>query len=149
LVFDYTGGIMRLYMIFLLVLCISYCVDFADAQEPEKEKAALTAATKWLSLIDSWDYGASWKEAAEYFRTATTEDMWVQSLKHARNPLGKLISRQIKSTHYTTWLPGAPDGEYVVIRFETSFEHKRSAIETVTPMFEKDSLWRVSGYYIK
>lgn len=48
-----------------------------------------------------------------------------------------------------TSLPGAPDGEYVVIEFESSFEHKKSAIETVTPMNDKDGKWRVSGYYIK
>jgi hypothetical protein len=45
-------------------------------------------------------------------------------------------------------LPGAPDGEYVVIQFESSFEKKKSAVETVTPMLEKDGKWRVSGYYI-
>jgi hypothetical protein len=46
-------------------------------------------------------------------------------------------------------LPGAPDGEYVVIQYETSFEKKAFAIETVTPSFEKDGIWRVSGYYIE
>jgi hypothetical protein len=46
-------------------------------------------------------------------------------------------------------LPGAPDGEYVVIQFETSFENKKSAIETVTPMIEINGGWRVSGYFIK
>jgi hypothetical protein len=45
--------------------------------------------------------------------------------------------------------PGAPDGEYVVIQFETSFEKKKSSIETITPIKEKDGSWRVSGYYIK
>ena len=34
-------------------------------------------------------------------------------------------------------MPGAPDGQYVVIQFETSFQNKKSAIKTVTPMFEK------------
>jgi len=48
-----------------------------------------------------------------------------------------------------SFVPGAPDGEYVVLRFETSFENKAKAIETVTPMREKDGTWRVSGYYIK
>jgi hypothetical protein len=43
----------------------------------------------------------------------------------------------------------APDGEYVVIQFEASFENKKSAIETVTPMLDKDGNWRVSGYYVK
>jgi ribosomal protein S17E len=40
-------------------------------------------------------------------------------------------------------------GEYVVIQFETSFENKKTAVETVTPMMDKDGIWRVSGYYIK
>lgn len=48
-----------------------------------------------------------------------------------------------------TQLPGAPDGEYAVIQFETSFANKKSAIETVTPMKDPDGKWRVSGYFIK
>ncbi len=37
---------------------------------------------------------------------------------------------------HSTSLPGAPDGEYVVIEFITSFSNKKSAIETVTPKME-------------
>lgn len=48
-----------------------------------------------------------------------------------------------------TSLPGAPDGKYVVIQYDTSFENKKAAVETVTPMLDKDGKWRVSGYYIK
>jgi hypothetical protein len=36
-----------------------------------------------------------------------------------------------------------------VIQYESSFEHKASAIETVTPMLGDDGQWRVSGYYIR
>jgi hypothetical protein len=66
-----------------------------------------------------------------------------------RKPLGKVIKRNVKSKQYTTSLPSVPDGEYVVIQYETSFENKESSIETVTPMLDKDGKWRVSGYYIK
>ena len=48
-----------------------------------------------------------------------------------------------------TSMPGAPDGEYVVIQYSTNFQNKKSAIETVTPMKNKGGEWRVSGYYIK
>ena len=48
-----------------------------------------------------------------------------------------------------TSLPGAPDGEYVVIQFDTSFTNKKVAVETVTPMKDEDGIWRVSGYYVK
>ena len=64
-----------------------------------------------------------------------------------RDPLGGVQSRNLKSGAYTTSLPGAPDGEYVVLQFETVFEHKASAIETVTPMLD-DGEWRVSGYFV-
>jgi Protein of unknown function (DUF4019) len=35
------------------------------------------------------------------------------------------------------------------MEFNTSFEHKAAATETVTPMKDVDGQWRVSGYYIK
>jgi hypothetical protein len=139
---------MKRYIIYMLVSCLSLWIGLASAQEPEKEKALLAAGT-WLSLVDAGDYSKSWREAAEYFRGAITEDEWMHSLNAARNPLGKLISRKVISASYKTSLPGAPDGQYVVIQFETSFENKSSAIETVTPMLEKNGDWRVSGYYIK
>ena len=42
-----------------------------------------------------------------------------------------------------------PKGEYVILQFESSFENKKFAVETVTPMIEKNGEWKVSGYYIK
>jgi len=119
------------------------------AGEPDKEKAAVAAAEKWLALVDAGQYGESWTQAAEYFKNAVKTEQWEQSLQAVRTPLGKLVSRTVKSSHYKTSLPGAPDGEYVVIQFSTSFEHKNSAIETVTPMMDKDGQWRVSGYVIR
>lgn len=136
-------------ILFLIVLCVALSAGFAAAREPEKEKAAVAAAEKWLALVDAGKYGQSWQEAAGYFRNAITREKWEQSLRAVRRPLGKLVSRKVESRTYTTAVPGAPDGEYVVIRFATSFGNKKSAIETVTPMREKDGSWRVSGYYIK
>jgi len=100
-------------------------------------------------MVDSEKYAESWKEAAVLFKDAINQEQWQQSLQAVRKPLGKLITRKMKTNTYKTSLPGAPDGEYVIIEFATSFEHKKSAIETVTPMMDKDGKWRVSGYYIK
>jgi Protein of unknown function (DUF4019) len=135
----------------LLPVCLGFLLmaGVVGAQAPEKEKAAITAAEQWLALVDAGKYAESWTEAAGYFKNAVTQEKWAQSLTAVREPLGKLISKKVKSTTYATSLPGAPDGEYVVIQFETSFENKKSAVETVTPAFEKDGKWRVSGYFIK
>jgi hypothetical protein len=73
----------------------------------------------------------------------------------SKKPLADEIRGQPKSSfisfHFTRehTLPGAPDGEYVVIQYQTAFQNKKSAIETVTPMLDKDGHWRVAGYYIK
>jgi hypothetical protein len=66
-----------------------------------------------------------------------------------RKPLGNLISRKVKSTQFRKEMPGAPDGEYVGMQFTTSFAGKKTAIETVTFMLEKDDHWKAAGYFIK
>ena len=119
------------------------------AEQSDKGTAAVAGTEKWLGIVDEGKYGESWKEAAEYFRNAVKQDQWEQAVQAVRQPLGKLVSRKVKSTSYQTSLPGAPDGQYVVIEFETSFENKKLAIETVTPMMDKEGKWQVSGYYIK
>ncbi len=131
------------------VVAVVLMAGISSAANAEKEKAAVSAAEKWLALVDAGKYSESWKGAAEYFKNAVAQDQWEQSLQSVRTPLGKVISRKVKSSSYQTTLPGAPDGQYVVIQFETSFQNKKSAIETVTPMFDKDGRWRVSGYYMK
>jgi len=111
------------------------------------EEAAADAATKWLSLIDAESYSASWDQAAPPLQGAVTKEDWGQAIGALRSSLGKMISRELTTAEARTSLPGAPDGRYVVIQFETSFEQKESAIETVTPMYE-DGKWRVSGYFV-
>jgi Protein of unknown function (DUF4019) len=119
------------------------------AADTKNETSALSAAEKWLVMVDSEEYAESWEEAAELFRNAVQPQQWEQSIKAVRKPLGKLVSRKVKSKTHRSSLPGAPDGEYVVIQFDTSFENKKVSVETITPMMDKDGIWRVSGYYIK
>jgi hypothetical protein len=110
---------------------------------------ALPATQAWLALVDNAQYADSWTEAASFFKAAVTSPGWEAQVAHVRGPLGKVESRTVKLATAATSLPGAPDGEYVVFQFETRFEHKADAVETVTPMLDKDGHWRVSGYYVK
>lgn len=121
----------------------------AFAADSKMEAAALSAAETWLSLVDSQKYAESWKEAATSFKNAVQPKQWEQSMMAVREPLGKLISRKVKTKVYQSSLPGVPDGKYVVIQFDSSFKNKKVAVETVTPMMDEDGIWRVSGYYIK
>ena len=113
------------------------------------EKAATSAAQTWLAAIDHGDYAQSWQNAAAFFQNAVTEEKWKTSMETFRKPLGDLVSRKLTSANATAELPGAPAGQYVVMQFETSFANKKSAIETVTFMLEKDGQWKSAGYFIK
>jgi hypothetical protein len=61
----------------------------------------------------------------------------------------QVVSRKVTSRKYQETLPGAPDAKYVIIEYETVFEKRASAVETITPMLDLDGIWRVAGYVIR
>ena len=117
--------------------------------DPSIKQNAIEIAEHWLLLIDSEKYEESWIEAAELFREAIPKENWISSVQNARSSFGKYLKRDLKSATYTKTLPGAPDGEYIVIQFDAKFGKKEKAVETITPMKDTDGKWRVSGYFIK
>lgn len=123
-------------------------VSFARA-DAGAVAAAQAAAEAWLAALDAADYGATWDAAAALFRNAVPRSGWEQAARATRGPLGTVQQRQAAGAQFTRTLPGAPDGEYVVIQYRTRFEHKAAAVETVTPMRDPDGQWRVSGYFIR
>jgi Protein of unknown function (DUF4019) len=133
----------------ILLLPFLLCVA-AAAQAPQKpEQVAQAPADAWLAVVDSGNYAKSWEETAQSFKAVVTKDQWQSALDASRSPQGKVLSRKLKSAAYAKNPPNAPEGEYVVIQYDTNFEHKSGAVETVVPNLEKDGKWRVSGYFIK
>jgi hypothetical protein len=140
---------MKIYAIVVLSAFAVLGILHAEDDHSAAIEAALQSAQNSLKLIDEGRYAESWQQAADIIKGLVTEEKWASMMKAVREPLGKIKSRKVISKQYMTSLPGAPDGNYVVIQFETSFENKAAAIETFTPMLEKDGQWRMSGYYIK
>lgn len=133
----------------LLSLTLLLAMAAARATSEDVQAVAEESTRAWLSLTDQGQFEQSWSDAASLFRAAITAEDWVRSLSAVRVPLGQLKSRVVSSATFSRTLPGAPDGEYVVFQFSTSFENKASAVETVTAMKEEDGKWRVAGYFIK
>ena len=132
-----------------LVLIATILVSVAFGADTRQQKDAQAAAENWLTMIDHEEYAKSWKEAAAYFKTVITEGEWVQKMQEVRKPLGKAISRKVKSLTPKTSLPNTPDGKYVVIQFGTSFEKGKSGLENVNAQLESAGKWRVAGYGIQ
>lgn len=137
----------RRALIFFLAAALA--VPLAHAQQADAVKSAVDAADRWLALADAGDGAATWDQAAASFQAAVSRSAWSDALRQARQPFGAPRSRKLLSSEFKTSLPGAPPGEYVLIQYETQFEHRAHAVETVVPMRERDGSWKVSGYFVK
>ena len=136
----------RYATVLFMWLCLAPAIASAD---DSAEKGAPAAAKSWLGQIDAGNYGKSWNDASAYFQGAVAEKAWIDALNGSRKPPGKLLSRKLGKAENAKSLPGAPDGNYVVMQYDTNFSNKKSAVETVTFVQEKDGKWKAAGYYIK
>jgi len=122
------------------------------------EQAAIAAAERWLASVDAGVYAESWNQTSSLFKSGIqtsslfkpgiSEQQWQSSLAAIQTQLGRAVSRNLKSKQYAEELPDEPEGEYVVLKYDTSFERKKNGVETVILMKDKDGAWRVSGYRV-
>jgi len=132
-----------------IVVLVVAAGNWTSAVAQDSNSLAQRSVESWLALVDGGRYAESWQAAAAFFRNAMTADKWAEAAKAVRAPLGPVKSRSIKSATSAKTLPGAPDGDYVVFQFGTTFEKKSAAVETVTAVQESDGNWRVVGYFIR
>ena len=131
---------LALAMLFALPSCA------ALAQSTDRTRAGVEAAEGWLALVDGGQIAQA--DMAAALKSAVTPAQWATAVQQARAPFGAFKSRKLVSAQFSARLPGAPQGEYVVIQYVTTFANG-NATETVTPMREADGSWKVSGYFIK
>lgn len=113
-------------------------------------EAAREAAQEWLSFFDDEKYETTWAEASSFFKSKVGKEQWVLRIKQTkkRQPvLDSLRSRSEIAARYTTTLPKAPDGEYVVVQYRATYADEEF-IETVTLTKDGED-WRVAGYFTK
>jgi len=140
---------MKVLISFAFLLALSFS-GFAQTEDHSKdEKAAVKAAEQWLEIVDEGKYADSWDGTAKFFQGNMTKEAWDAALQGVLPPLGKMKSRELVSSRFLKRMPSAPDGEYVMIQFKTSFENKADAVETVTPQKDEKGKWHVCGYFIK
>jgi hypothetical protein len=134
---------MRAFSIVVAVAALTGTIAFAASREEAQARALA-----WLSLVDNQKYAESWAESSSMFRSRVPQQRWTDEAKRVREPLGSLNSRRLLTVKFAKTLPGAPDGDYAVLQFQSSFTHKAAAIETVTLVLDNGQL-RAVGYFIK
>jgi hypothetical protein len=130
---------------FLSIATASAAVD----PQQEAKQNAQKVADAWLGLTDSGKYPESWDQSAEAFKSTITKEKWQGLLEKSRAPLGKINERKLKSADYQKSPQGGPAGEFVIIKYDTSFANKAAAVETVVVMRPPNGEWRACGYAVK
>ncbi|MGH6889081.1 MAG: DUF4019 domain-containing protein [Rhizomicrobium sp.] len=135
-------------MKFIAVLVLSLLIPVAAfAGEPGGQKAT-DAAKSWLALVDAGDYAQSWRAASTLFNSHVMEAQWNTAVSAARAPLGSVVARNVAGVNLATTLPGAPDGQYAVVKFATRFANKAAATETIA-MAKDGGSWKTAGYHVR
>jgi hypothetical protein len=109
------------------------------------EDEASAIGEKWLTLLDDQKYEESWKQAGMQFRDQVMHDQWIAVLERLRAPMGPRLSRTTARVDFTKTLRGAPDGDYAIIHYTTSFQNKADVTERLT-LAKEDGKWQVAAY---
>ncbi len=140
---------MKLFWLLATVGCLGLLPLSALAAAPTNEQAARAAAEEWLPLVDGGKYVQSWEKLDPAFQKKVSKKKWPASLTEIRARVGKLTARKFNAAEYSKELSGAPEGEYVVVRFDCAFEKRAAATEKVVLILGRDLNWRVAGYLVK
>ena len=131
---------------FALLLICTAAPAFAQAMPTKKSTVTAAMPTpddrarQWLVLVDDKNYAQSWTEASKTFQERQKTDAWAHDEATEREPLGAVASRDLKSIDLGK-------ANVAVIRYDTVFAHKASAVETVTLAYDNGG-WSVTGYSV-
>jgi hypothetical protein len=78
-------------------------------------------------------------------RDKVTQQDWIKKLEQTRSRFGGLVQRIQKSTRSATALKDSPEGEYIILSYESDFQAAEKVSEYVAVMHDGDG-WKVVSY---
>jgi hypothetical protein len=105
----------------------------------------LAVAKAWTNMIDSGQYDDSYSSASDALHERVDQDKWNKVLSALRAPWGSVVSRKQLSHIYKPNGFEGSEGEFMVITYDTSFQHLDPAVETIVLKWEGGK-WRGAGY---
>lgn len=137
----------------LLVLSLSLLAACGPSTTAENDDgvdpAALSEAERWLALVDANDYAGSWAATGDLFKGEVSEEEWRESMAVFREDMGAVRERTLQDQTLETIMPGAPEGEYLMLEYRSVFDQQARGAELVVLMRQDDDSWRVIGYFLQ
>ena len=137
------------FSVLAVMFMISTGTAWAEGNLTRAEaQKAVKVSDAWLKLLDQGKYAESWTQSGSLFRNMVEKEKWVELMGKLRTPLGKLEARSVYVVEAQKNPPRSPEGQYLRLKYNTSFAKRKMTIETVALFLEKDGGYKVAGYFI-
>jgi hypothetical protein len=135
------------YLLLLFALFLAALTGCQGGNAAEKSKAdATNAALQWLALVDQGKYADAWNGAADAIKKGGSEQQFAEAMCAQREPMGKITSRALEASQYANNPQNFPPGEYVELKYKTSFHNAPSVEELLQLVKTSDGSWKVGAY---
>jgi Protein of unknown function (DUF4019) len=113
------------------------------------DRESIDAGMKWLALIDADKAGDAWDLSSKQLKSAVTRAKFIEGIRDSRKSLGKLETRTAERFARSHKMPGAPEGDYVIIEYTAQFARGQKLQEQLVWAIDDGDIWRVAGYYYR
>lgn len=120
--------------------------DAAITETTKNKEDSAKAAQEWLAIVDKGNFADSWENGSVVMKLRIPKNTWVTLLEAMHKGKGNTIERKILEQRPAVDPKGLPQGEYMVIVYNTKFSNKADAKELVTLVLESSGQWKVLTY---
>ena len=104
----------------------------------------------FLRLVDTKKYGESWDLSSDFLKQSVSRNEWSNQMVRARETIGEVASRKLKTSVPQKDPAGAPPGDYLLQTYETVFASQGAPKTETLPLIKgSDGRWRAVGYFIR
>ena len=113
-----------------------------------EDDTGIARAAHWLGMVDGLAHQDAWATADPLFKEAVMPEQWQRILSGLRAAWGPVKSRTLFHNTFIQSLPGMPAGDYLILRFLSTFENKPDAMETLTLIHREQDGWQIAGFFV-
>lgn len=146
---DVRNRVWQSLLVLGIVAIVAALVPLRAGATPAEEQAAEKAAVFWLNLADRDFVDKTYEESSSIFKEKVKLPEWRQAMAQTRAQVGKKTQRTLVTKKLVANPPGAPPGRYFMLSFKTQFARTGETSETLTMLCDKDTRWRMAGYFVK
>jgi hypothetical protein len=134
------------FLMFIALIFFSGCATLEERRL--NKEGALEAANTWYKHLDEFNYEKLWEISSDLRKLGSNKDDFIRFVKSTREPMGKVISRDLQVNDKVEFIKHYPDGEYRSIIYWSKYEKKDFAREYFLLVKEQDR-WKVLEYMFR